>query len=82
MIARAASLSDRTTGLWAGLSIREVARVVAAAGAVSAAALSVAVVAKLARVVLHLVGGLTDSLHEISGAGRGRRHRRRPRRPA
>jgi uncharacterized integral membrane protein (TIGR00698 family) len=45
-------LPDRTAGLWAGLSVHEVAQVVAAAGTVSAAALSVAVVAKLARVVL------------------------------
>lgn len=45
-------LSDRTAGLWAGMSVHEVAQVVAAAGTVSAAALSVAVVAKLARVVL------------------------------
>jgi uncharacterized integral membrane protein (TIGR00698 family) len=51
-IARAVGLDDRTAGLWAGMSIHEVAQVVAAAGAVSAAALSVAVVAKLARVVL------------------------------
>ena len=52
VIARAAGLSDRTAGLWAGMSIHEVAQVVAASGAISAAALSVAVVAKLARVVL------------------------------
>ena len=52
VIARAAGLSDRTAGLWAGMSIHEVAQVVAAAGAISATALSVAVVAKLARVVL------------------------------
>ncbi len=45
-------LADRTAGLWAGMSVHEVAQVVAAAGTVSAAALSVAVVAKLARVVL------------------------------
>ncbi len=52
LIAAAAGLDDRTTGLWAGMSVHEVAQVVAAAGAVSAAALAVAVVAKLARVVL------------------------------
>lgn len=45
-------LDDRTAGLWAGMSVHEVAQVVAAAGAVSAVALAVAVVAKLARVVL------------------------------
>ena len=45
-------LSERTAGLWAGMSVHEVAQVVAAAGAISAVALTVAVVAKLARVVL------------------------------
>ncbi|MFI2753951.1 YeiH family protein [Cellulomonas sp. P22] len=45
-------LDDRTAGLWAGLSVHEVAQVVAAAGAISTVALAVAVVAKLARVVL------------------------------
>ncbi|HEY0187846.1 MAG TPA: putative sulfate exporter family transporter [Cellulomonas sp.] len=51
-VAGAAGLSDRTAGLWAGMSVHEVAQVVAAAGTVSATALTVAVVAKLARVVL------------------------------
>ena len=50
--ARVLGLGDRTAGLWAGMSVHEVAQVVAAAGTVSAAALTVAVVAKLARVVL------------------------------
>jgi len=52
LAAGALGLTDRTAGLWAGMSVHEVAQVVAAAGTVSAAALSVAVVAKLARVVL------------------------------
>ena len=52
LAAGALGLPDRTAGLWAGMSVHEVAQVVAAAGTVSAAALSVAVVAKLARVVL------------------------------
>lgn len=52
VLAGALGLDDRTAGLWAGLSVHEVAQVVAAAGTVSAAALTVAVVAKLARVVL------------------------------
>lgn len=52
VVSAALGLTDRTAGLWAGLSVHEVAQVVAAAGTVSAAALSVAVVAKLARVVL------------------------------
>lgn len=45
-------LDDHTTGLWAGLSVHEVAQVVAVGGIVGGGALAVAVVAKLARVVL------------------------------
>lgn len=52
LVAGLLGLSERTAGLWAGMSVHEVAQVVAAAGTVSAAALAVAVVAKLARVVL------------------------------
>ena len=52
LLSRVFGLDDRTAGLWAGMSVHEVAQVVAAAGTVSAAALTVAVVAKLARVLL------------------------------
>lgn len=52
LLSGALGLDDRTAGLWAGMSVHEVAQVVAAAGTVSAAALTVAVVAKLARVLL------------------------------
>ncbi|GAA4849992.1 putative sulfate exporter family transporter [Luteimicrobium xylanilyticum] len=45
-------LGDHRAGLWIGASVQEVAQVVAAAGAVSPAALAVATVTKLARVVL------------------------------
>ncbi|HRL49899.1 MAG TPA: putative sulfate exporter family transporter [Propioniciclava sp.] len=45
-------LSEHQAGLWAGSSVHEVAQVVAAAGIIGPAALSVAVVVKLARVVL------------------------------
>ncbi|MGC5168980.1 YeiH family protein [Luteimicrobium sp. DT211] len=45
-------LGDHRAGLWIGASVQEVAQVVAAAGAVSPAALVVATVTKLARVVL------------------------------
>lgn len=73
--AGALGMADRTAGLWAGMSVHEVAQVVAAAGTVSAAALSVAVVAKLARVVLlaPLVAGvgLVRRRAGASGAGRG-----------
>lgn len=71
----ALGLTDRAAGLWAGMSVHEVAQVVAAAGTVSAAALSVAVVAKLARVVLlaPLVAGvgLVRRRGGASGARRG-----------
>jgi uncharacterized integral membrane protein (TIGR00698 family) len=45
-------LSDKDAGLWAGGSIHEVAQVVAAGGAIGGSALGVAVVVKLARVVM------------------------------
>ncbi|KNX37463.1 YeiH family protein [Luteipulveratus halotolerans] len=50
--AHALGLDDRAAGLWAGLSIHEVAQVVAAGGAIGGSALAVAVVAKLARVLM------------------------------
>ncbi|GAA3800948.1 YeiH family protein [Cellulomonas soli] len=52
LLAHVLALPDRTAGLWIGISVHEVAQVVAAGATVSAAALTVAVVAKLARVVL------------------------------
>ncbi|GGD31656.1 membrane protein [Microbacterium faecale] len=45
-------LSDLQAGVWAGASIHEVAQVVAAGGMISTAALALATVAKLGRVVL------------------------------
>lgn len=51
-LARWLGLTDAQAGLWIGASVQEVAQVVAAAGAVSAAALATGTVAKLARVVL------------------------------
>ena len=51
-LARALGLDDARAGLWIGASVQEVAQVVAAAGAVSSAALATATVAKLARVAL------------------------------
>jgi len=74
LAAGALGLADRTAGLWAGMSVHEVAQVVAAAGTVSAAALSVAVVAKLARVVLlaPLVAGVgLVRRRSAGGAGAG-----------
>lgn len=45
-------LGSNTAGLWAGSSIHEVAQVVAATGVIGGGALAVAVVAKLARVLM------------------------------
>ncbi len=50
--ARWMGMTDAQAGLWIGACVQEVAQVVAAAGAVSAAALATGTVAKLARVVL------------------------------
>ena len=49
---RLLGMTDGQAGLWIGACVQEVAQVVAAAGAVSAAALATGTVAKLARVVL------------------------------
>jgi len=51
-VARGLGMTDAQAGLWIGASFPEVAHVAAAAGTVSAAALGVATVAKLARVAL------------------------------
>ncbi|KAF0962630.1 MULTISPECIES: YeiH family protein [Rhodococcus] len=52
LLSRALGLSDTDAGLWAGGSIHEVAQVVAAGGAIGGAALGVAAVVKLARVLM------------------------------
>ncbi|KIQ08073.1 YeiH family protein [Rhodococcus sp. MEB064] len=51
LLSGAMKLSDHDAGLWAGGSIHEVAQVVAAAGALGGAALGVATVVKLTRVL-------------------------------
>lgn len=75
LLAGLLGLTDRTAGLWAGMSVHEVAQVVAAAGTVSAAALAVAVVAKLARVLLlaPLVAGVGVVRRRRFGAETGAR---------
>lgn len=87
VVAGLLGLADRTAGLWAGMAVHEVAQVVAAAGAVSASALAVAVVAKLARVVLlaPLVTGVGLARRRAAvraaagaGTGAGAAARRRP----
>ncbi|WP_125610470.1 YeiH family protein [Specibacter cremeus] len=50
--AAALGLSSHTSGLWAGGAIHEVAQVVAAGGTIGGAALGVAVIVKLARVLM------------------------------
>lgn len=52
LLSHAFGLSDERAGLWAGGSIHEVAQVVAAGSAIGGAALGVAVVVKLARVLM------------------------------
>lgn len=52
LLAHGIGMADRDAGLWAGGSIHEVAQVVAAGEAIGAGALAVAVVVKLARVLL------------------------------
>ena len=52
LLVRALDLGDHLGGLWAGASIHEVAQVVAAGGAIGGSALAVAVVVKLARVLM------------------------------
>ena len=52
LLAHAIGLDATRTGSWAGISVHEVAQVVAAAGPAGAAAVAVAIVVKLSRVVL------------------------------
>lgn len=52
LLSGAFGLGDRAAGIWAGGAVHEVAQVVAAGGALGGTALTVAVVVKLARVVL------------------------------
>ncbi|MFW0790652.1 YeiH family protein [Gordonia sp. CPCC 205333] len=52
LTSHALGLSETAAGMWAGGAIHEVAQVVAAGGAIGPTALSVAVVVKLARVLL------------------------------
>jgi uncharacterized integral membrane protein (TIGR00698 family) len=52
LLAHALGLDATRTGTWAGISVHEVAQVVAAAGPAGAAAVAVAIVVKLSRVVL------------------------------
>ena len=77
LIGRGLGLTDRQLGAWAGLSVHEVAQVVAAASPAGAAAVAVAVVVKLTRVVLlaPMVAGVSLVERRRRGAttGSGRR---------
>lgn len=64
VIGRWAGLDARGVGAWAGLSVHEVAQVVAAATPVGAAAVSLAVLVKLSRVVLLAPMVMLVGMHE------------------
>ena len=68
-------LSPRQLGAWAGLSVHEVAQVVAAASPAGAAAVAVAVVVKLTRVVLlaPMVAGVSVVERRRQGVTAGKR---------
>jgi uncharacterized integral membrane protein (TIGR00698 family) len=68
---RALGLSDEDFGLWAGGSVHEVAQVVGAAGGVSAAALAVATIVKLTRVVLLVPVIVVTAVIKGRAGGRG-----------
>ncbi|MDN5820735.1 MAG: putative sulfate exporter family transporter [Brachybacterium sp.] len=74
-VAAALQLDPETAGLWAGASIHEVAQVVAAGGAVGGgAALTVAVIVKLARVLmLAPVMAVIGLQQRHAGASEGKR---------
>lgn len=65
-------MSEHRLGAWAGLSVHEVAQVVAAASPAGAAAVAVAVVVKLTRVILlaPMVAGV-GLMHRRRGTGAG-----------
>lgn len=71
----AMGLAPEALGAWAGVSVHEVAQVVAAASPAGAAAVSVAVVVKLTRVVLlaPMVAGVSVAERRRRGAAGGRR---------
>ncbi|QKW38464.1 putative sulfate exporter family transporter [Actinomadura sp. NAK00032] len=68
-------LDPETVGMWAGLSVHEVAQVVAAASPAGAAAVGTAVIVKLTRVVLlaPMVAGMGIIERRAGGAVDGRR---------
>ena len=71
-------LSDYQAGLWAGGSIHEVAQVVAAGGTIGGAALGVAVIVKLARVLMLAPVMAVVSVRQRRSAGRSETSRKPP----
>lgn len=74
LLGTAFGLNDHQQGIWAGAAIHEVAQVVAAGGAIGGGALAVAVVVKLARVlmlapVLAIIGTRQRRVHRQAEAG-------------
>ena len=76
LLAAALDLSSVESGIWAGASIHEVAQVVAAGGAIGGTALGVAVIVKLARVLLLapvIIGiGIVQRRHQTGPAEKER----------
>lgn len=67
-------LSERSSGLWAGASIHEIAQVVAAGGVLGGGALTVAVIVKLARILmLAPVMAVLGARERAHGAAEGKR---------
>ncbi|MBW3084540.1 hypothetical protein KEM60_00728 [Austwickia sp. TVS 96-490-7B] len=75
LVGATAGLTAQANGVWAGASIHEVAQVVAAAGVIGPAALKVAVVVKLTRVLLlaPVIMGISWSLRRGGATASGKR---------
>ncbi|OZM78180.1 YeiH family protein [Pseudonocardia sp. MH-G8] len=75
LVGRSLGMSAPQLGAWAGLSVHEVAQVVAAASPAGSAAVGVAVVVKLTRVALlaPMVAGVSLVQRHRCGAGGGKR---------
>ncbi|MBO9523419.1 MAG: putative sulfate exporter family transporter [Nocardioidaceae bacterium] len=72
LLQRPLGLSDTAYGAWAGASVQEIGQVVAAAGPAGAAAVGVAVVVKLTRVLLLAPVVAAVGALENRGSGEGR----------
>lgn len=79
LLSGAMGLPERTAGLWAGSATHEVAQVVAAAGIIGPAALKVAVIVKLARVLM--LAPVIAAINLVRRRHRKAAHRSGPRPP-